>query len=161
MASGKRGREVAQIVHKKRGIERHFENAAGQRKPGLLVSPEIAKPAAHPDVEAALLWDGAGKFADHHGGGNAPEQRGDEQNGDRASVARHFDDVFEAVRAARDHEVSGSGQRKNRELAVRGNARRMASRARRRPWRRPKDPFGGGTHSKIKGRSTIRDLYSQ
>ena len=102
------------------GIERHVEDAGGEREPAFLVTPEGSQPAAHPDVEAAFRGDGRGEFADHQGGGQAPEQRQREQNEDGAAVSCAAQNVFNAVRPAGDHEVGGGDQGQEADLAQGG-----------------------------------------
>jgi hypothetical protein len=68
-----------------------------------------------PDVEAAFVGDGGGEFADHEGGGKAPEDGDDGEEKERAAEAGHSDDVLKAVGAARDHEVDGRDERKETE----------------------------------------------
>ncbi len=68
-----------------------------------------------PDVEAAFVGDGGGEFADHERGGQAPEDGDDGEEKERAAEAGHADDVFEAIGAARDHEIDGRDKRKETE----------------------------------------------
>ncbi len=77
-AGGERGAEFAQVENEDGRIERHVEDAGGEREPALLVAPEGTEPAAHPDVEAAFGGDGGGELADHERGGQAPDERQDE-----------------------------------------------------------------------------------
>ena len=86
-------------------VERHFENAARQRQPRFLKSPETSHAPAHPNVEAAFFGYRGGQFADHQGRRQTPEQRRDHQNQQRGGVARFLNDVFESVRAAGNHEI--------------------------------------------------------
>ncbi len=68
MPGDHRGREPADVIDEEIRIERHLEDAAREREPRLLISPEAAHAAAHPDVKAALLGNRGGELADHHGG---------------------------------------------------------------------------------------------
>ena len=72
-AGGERGAEFAEVEHEDGGIERHVEDAGGEREPALLIAPEGPERAAHPDIKAAFGGDGGGEFADHQRGGQAPE----------------------------------------------------------------------------------------
>jgi hypothetical protein len=118
--SGERGVELAQVEHKDGGVERHVKDAGGEREPAFLVSPERAETAAHPDVEAAFSRDGCGEFADHEGGGQAPEQRQGEQDNDGAGVSGAAEDIFDAVGTAGNHEVGGGNQGQEADLAQGG-----------------------------------------
>ena len=86
-----------------------------QREPGFLKSPEVAHGAAHPGVVAAFVGQRARKLADHEGGGQAPEHRGEQQNQNGASVAGAVHDVFCAIGSARHHKEGGGDQGPQRE----------------------------------------------
>ena len=112
-----------QVGHEQRGINRHIENRRDQREPGFLKSPEIAHGAAHPSVIAALVGQRARKLADHERRRQAPEQRGEQQNQNRASVPGAVHDVFRAIGSARHHKEGGGDQWPQREAheLLRGN----------------------------------------
>ena len=74
MSCRQAGRDAAEIIDEKRGIEGHFKNAACERQPGLLVTPEAAQATLNPYVEASFLGQGGGELADHQSGRKAPEQ---------------------------------------------------------------------------------------
>jgi hypothetical protein len=114
--NGEPGRHLLEIEDEERGIDRHIENAGGEREPRFLKSPEISKAAADPRVVAAFAGQRAGQFADHEGGRQAPENREKKQNQDAMSVAGAGDDLLSAIGAARDHEKGRSYQRPEREL---------------------------------------------
>jgi len=79
MVGGERGRQLAEILNGQRRVDGHIEDRGGERKPGFLKAPEPAERAADPDVEAAFLGHGRGEFADHEGGGQAPDEGNDGQ----------------------------------------------------------------------------------
>ena len=106
---------AGQVGDEQRGINRHVENGRDQREPGFLKSPEVAHGAAHPGVVAALVGQRAREFADHEGGRQAPEQRGEQQNQDGASVTGAVHDVFGAIGSARHHKEGGGDQGPKRE----------------------------------------------
>ena len=89
-----------QVGHEQRGINRHIENGRNQREPGLLKSPEVAHGAAHPGIVAAFVGQRARQLADHEGRRQAPEQRREQQNQDRAPVAGAMHDFFRAIGSA-------------------------------------------------------------
>ena len=109
------GEDGHQVERDGGGVDGHVEDAGGEREPGDLKAPEAAEGAVGPDVEAAFVGDGGGEFADHEGGGEAPEDGDDGEEKERAAEAGHADDVFEAVGAAGDHEVDGRDERKETE----------------------------------------------
>ena len=117
VADGECGREVAEVVHEKSGVERHFKDAAGQGEPSFLKSPEISDAAPDPDVEAALFGNGAGEFADHQGGGQAPEKRSEDEDEECAGVAGHWTISSRPKGPPADHEISGGDQREEGEFA--------------------------------------------
>ena len=106
---------AGQVGDEKRGIDGHVEDGGNEREPGLLKSPEVAHGAAHPGVVAALVGQRARKLADHEGRRQAPEQRGEQQNQDGASVTGAVHDVFGAVGSARHHKEGGGDQGPKRE----------------------------------------------
>jgi hypothetical protein len=105
------GRDAGEIEDEDDGVDGHVEDAGGEREPCLLKAPEGAEGAADPDVVAAFRREGGGEFADHEGGGEAPDEGDAEEQEQGAAVARVAEDVFEAVRAAGDHEVGGADER--------------------------------------------------
>ena len=109
------GEDGHQVERDGGGVDGHVEDAGGEREPGDLEAPEAAEGAVGPDVEAAFVGDGGGELADHECGGQAPEDGDDGEEKERAAEAGHADDVFETVRAARDHEVDGRDERKETE----------------------------------------------
>ena len=109
-AGGPRRKEATEVEDEEGGVDGHVEDAGGEREPGFLVSPEGTHGAAHPDVEAAFFGQGAGEFADHERGGQAPEDRQREQNDEAFEIAG-VEDVFDAVGAAGDHEEGGRNER--------------------------------------------------
>ena len=125
-ASGERGRDAGEVEDEDYGVDGHVEDAGCEREPGLLKSPEGAEGAAHPAVVASLLGQSGGELADHERGGQAPDQRDEEQQEEGASVAGVAQDVFQAVGAAGDHEVGGCDEREQTHLAV-GFAQATAS----------------------------------
>ena len=104
-----------QVGHEQRGINRHIENGRDQREPGFLKSPEISHRAAHPGVVAAFVGQRAREFADHEGRRQAPQQRGEQQNQNRASVTGAVHNVFRAIGSAGHHKEGGGDQRPQRE----------------------------------------------
>ena len=119
-ACGERREEFAQVENEDGRIERHIEDAGGEREPALLIAPEGPEGAADPDVESALGGDGRSQLSDHESGGQAPNQRQDKQDKDGPAEARAAEDVLNAVRTAGDHEESGGDQRKQTHLLPRG-----------------------------------------
>ena len=99
-----------QISDEEGGIDCHVEDGRNQREPGFLKSPKVAHGAAHPGVVAAFLGQSARKLADHESRGQAPEQRREQQNQNRASVAGSVDDLFGAIGSARHHKEGGGDQ---------------------------------------------------
>ena len=116
---GEGGAEFAEVEDEDGGVESHIEDAGREREPAFLVAPERPEAAAHPDVEAAFVGDGGGEFADHERGGQAPDERDDEQNNDGPAKARATEDVLHAVRAPRHHEKGGGDQGQKEQLIVR------------------------------------------
>ena len=117
---GEAGASVREIEDEGGGVDGHVEDAGGEGEPGFLKSPEASHGAADPDVEAAFFGDGAGEFADHEGGGEAPEEGDEGEEEERAAVAGDADDVFKAVGAAGDHEVGRRDERQQPHLAGAG-----------------------------------------
>ena len=115
---GEAGRDAGEIEDEDDRVDGHVEDAGGEREPCLLKSPEGAEGAAHPAVVAALLRQGGGELADHERGGQAPDQRDEEQEEEGAAVAGVAEDVFQAVGATGDHEVGGCDEREQTHLAV-------------------------------------------
>ena len=109
------GEHAGQIGYEQRRINRHVENGRHQREPRFLKSPEISHRPPHPGVVAAFVGQGARKLADHERRGQAPEQRREQQNQNRASVAGAMHDVFRAIGSARHHKEGGGDQRPQRE----------------------------------------------
>ena len=97
--------ELPDVVDAQIWIQRHFKHAARQRQPRFLKSPEAAHPSTHPNIKAALFGDRRREFAYHHGGRQAPQQWGKDQDEQRRRVTRFLDDVLQAIRTARNHEV--------------------------------------------------------
>src|ERR1700723_3812338 len=65
VAGGERCADVghmAEIENEGDRVESHVKDAGGEREPGFLKSPEAAHGAAHPDVIAAFVGDGAGEL---------------------------------------------------------------------------------------------------
>ena len=91
---------AGEVGDEQRGINRHIEDGGDQREPGFLKSPEVSHGAANPGVVTALVGQRARKLADHEGRGQAPEQRGEQQDQNRASVACAVHDVFGAIGSA-------------------------------------------------------------
>src|SRR5438270_9411726 len=110
-------KQPRQISHEQSRVDRHVENRGSQREPGLLKSPEIAHGTAHPCVVAAFEGQRAREFADHEGGRETPEQRGENQEENRAAVSGAVNDVFNSVGAARDHKEGGGDQRPERQAS--------------------------------------------
>ena len=119
-AGGERGIELAEIENEDGRVDGHVEDAGREREPAFLISPERTEGAAHPDVEAAFGGNGAGQFADHERGGQGPKNRQDKQNDDGAGKSGSAEDVLNAVRPARHHEVGGGNERQQAHLAPRG-----------------------------------------
>ena len=115
-ASGGGGREFAEVEDKDGWVDGHVEDAGGERKPAFLISPKRTKAAADPDIKAALGGDGAGEFADHQGGGEAPHDRQEKQDQDGSQEAGAAEDVLNAVGTAGHHEVGGGDQREKAHL---------------------------------------------
>jgi len=111
--------EVAQVADEQRGIERHVEDAAHQRQPGFLKSPEAAHAALHPDIIAAVFGQCAGQFAHHQRGGKAPQRGREQQDENGAAVARHGNRIFQPERPAGNDEIGRRDQRQQRKLACR------------------------------------------
>ncbi len=116
---GERGAEFAQVKDENAGVERHVEDAGREREPTFLVSPERPEAAAYPNVEAAFGGDGGGEFADHERGGQAPDERQDQQDDDGPAKTRATEDVLHAVRAPRHHKERGGDQGQKEEPIVR------------------------------------------
>jgi len=108
--------QVREIGNEQRGVDGHIENTGNEREPGFLKAPEFPQAAAHPGVIASFGGDGAGEFADHVGGGQAPQERRDEKYQNPTGVARTVDDVFSTIGAARNHEERGGHQGPEREF---------------------------------------------
>ena len=123
---------AGQVSHEQRGINRHVENRRDQRKPGFLKSPEISHGAAYPGVVTAFVGQRARKLADHESRRQAPEQRGEQQNKDGASVPGAMHDLFSAIGSARHHKEGGGDQRPKREAdeLFRGDGFRLGAAAR-------------------------------
>jgi len=113
---GEPGRHLLEVKDEERGINRHVEDAGGEREPSFLKSPEIPKAAADPSVVAAFTGQRARQFADHECGRQTPENREKKQNQNAVAVTRARDDLLGAVSAARDHEESRSDERPERKL---------------------------------------------
>ena len=109
--------DSAGVEHEHRRVQRHVEDARRQREPSLLESPEGSHRARDPHVEAAVLWDGRGEFADHEGGRDSPEDGYDQQHDHAAQVARVADELFQSERSAGNDEECRSNQRKRGQLA--------------------------------------------
>ena len=118
MALSPGGLDVAEVEDEDGGVDGHVKDTGGEGEPGFLESPERPKGAMDPDVEAAFGGDGTGEFADHERGGETPEEGDDGEHEESAQVAGLADDVFEAVRAAGDHEVGGPDEREQSELVL-------------------------------------------
>ncbi len=112
--------ELAQVEHKDGGVERHVEDAGSKGEPAFLVAPEWAETAAHPDIEAAFGRNGRSQFADHEGGGQAPQQRQRKQDDDGAAVPCAAQNVFNAIGSAGNHEVGGGNKGQEADLAQGG-----------------------------------------
>jgi len=69
MALTKPRSHLFQIKNEERGIDRHVENASGEREPGFLKTPEVTEAAPNPGVVATFLRQRAGKLANHERGG--------------------------------------------------------------------------------------------
>ena len=119
-AGGERGVELAQVEDEDGRVDGHVEDAGREREPALLVAPERAQRAPHPDVEAALGGNGAGQFADHERGGQAPQEGQHQQNEDGPGKAGAAENVLNAVGTARHHEVGGGDERQKAHLAPDG-----------------------------------------
>ncbi len=109
------GKQAIEIKDEQRRIDGHVENRGHQREPSLLESPEIAHGAPHPGVVAAFVGQRTGKFANHESGGQAPENRGQQQNENAAAIAGAMHDVFCAVGPARHHKEGGGDEWPERE----------------------------------------------
>src|SRR5208282_6639195 len=96
---GEPGEEAREIENEERGVNRHVEDTGDEREPSLLKSPEIAESAAHPGVVAAFDGERARKLANRVGGGQAPDERRDEEEQNSHAIAGSVDDVFGAVGA--------------------------------------------------------------
>jgi len=114
--NGEPGRHLLEIEDEERGINRHVENAGGEREPCFLKSPEITESAADPRVVAAFAGQRARQFADHESGGQTPQDREKKQNQNSVTVARAGDDLLGAIGAAGDHKEGSSDERPEREL---------------------------------------------
>ena len=110
-AGGPCGKQPPEIEDGQRGIDGHVEDAGSQREPRLLVTPEGAEGSPHPDIEAALGGDGAGQLADHEGRGQAPHERNDGEDQQRAQVPRAAERVLDAIGATGDHKEGRGDQR--------------------------------------------------
>ena len=109
------GKMRAQVQHKDRGIDRHVEDPTRQAK------------ATPPEIPRTCPWRGAprhnirlpaaprGQLADHERRGQAPEQRGNEQDEDAPPVPGAMDDLFGAIGSARHHKEGGGDQGPKRE----------------------------------------------
>ncbi len=106
---------TGQVGDEEGGIDRHIKDRGNERQPGFLKSPEVAHRAADPGVITAFVGQRARQLADHEGRGEAPEQRGDEQNQNGASVPGAMHDVFGAIGSTRHHKEGGGDQRPKRE----------------------------------------------
>ena len=109
------GEDAGEVERDGGGIDGHVEDTGGQRQPGDLEAPEPAEGAMSPDIEAAFVRDGRGEFADHERCRQAPEDRDEGEQKQRAVETGHADDVLKTVRAARDHEIDGRDERKETE----------------------------------------------
>ena len=116
--SGEAGRDAREIEDEDDRVDGHVEDAGGEREPRLLKSPEAAEGAADPAVVATFLGQRGGEFANHQRGGQAPDERDDEQQEQGAAVAGVAEDVLQTIRAAGDHEVGRSDERKQPHFAV-------------------------------------------
>ena len=65
----------------------------------------------HPDIEATLGGEGAGQLADHEGRGQAPHERNDGEDQQRAQVPRAAERVLDAIGATGDHKEGRGDQR--------------------------------------------------
>ena len=128
IAGGEAGRGAAEVGDEDDRVDGHVEDAGGEREPRLLEAPEAAESAAYPAVVAALFRERGGQFADHECGGQAPDERDDEQQEQGAAVAGVADDVLQAVGAPGDHEVGRSDERKQPHFAI-GSAHAQVSSA--------------------------------
>ena len=99
-----------------RRVERHVKDAGGEREPTFLVTPEGPEAATHPNIKAAFVGDGGGEFADHERGGQAPDERQNQQDHDGPAKARAAEDVLNAVGTARHHKEGGGDQRQKEQL---------------------------------------------
>ena len=79
VACGPERFDAAEIGDEDDGVDGHVEDAGGEREPGFLESPEAAECATDPAVVATLFGQRGGEFADHERGGEAPDERHDEQ----------------------------------------------------------------------------------
>src|SRR5580704_10972701 len=115
MSFRKPGEQAVEIKDEERGIDGHVEDRRHQRKPCFLESPEIAHGAPYPGVIAAFVGQRARKFADHESGGQAPENRSQQQNQDCFTVAAAMHNVFCAIGPARHHKEGGGDEWPERE----------------------------------------------
>ncbi len=113
---GVRWSEVPQVGDEQRRIDRHVENTAHQRQPGLLKAPEPAHRAGDPNLVTPILRQGAGHFARHQRGGESPQRRRDRQNENSARVAGLGDDVQQFIERRQKEEAANAAI--NRELAI-------------------------------------------
>ena len=121
-AGGHPRRQVAQIADEQRGVDGHVEDAARQRQPGFLKSPEASHAARHPDVVAAPSGQRARKLADHECRRDRPDHRRHQQNQNGARVSRLGNDILKPERSARNQEEDGRDQRQQRHLAGSGHS---------------------------------------
>src|SRR6185312_8229002 len=81
-------------------------------------TPEWPHCSAHPDIEAAFLRQSCGEFTHHEPGRQRPNQRREAYREQSEFVARILDQLFQAERAAGNHEIRCRSQRKQAKLAA-------------------------------------------
>ena len=95
-------------------VDRHVEDGGGKREPCFLEAPERAQRTTHPGVEAALVGDGGGEFAEHERGGETPEERKKKERQQSEVITAAADDILEVIGTPGDHEI---GRREERDEA--------------------------------------------
>ena len=105
-----------QIVGEERRVHRHVHEAVEPAPPAHLEAPERAEGAAHPAHVSALVGERGRQLGHGEGDGQAPHQRGHDQEQQREAGAERRHRVLDAVRPAADVEEDDGDEGKEAEL---------------------------------------------
>ncbi len=136
--------ELREIGDGERRIDRHVEDAGGQREPRLLKAPEATERVRDPDVKAAFFRQCARELADHQRRGQTPKDGDDQEQQESAFVSSLADKIFQTIGTARDHEI-GDGDERDETESSNGRAQGRPSASSFDLWRSGDeiDPAGG------------------